>query len=187
MLSAVDILSAANMVNFFGTVETIEQIPLHPILMVKGDTKLALYGLGNVRDERLSRMIEQDALKWKRDSNSVEDCFNMFVLHQNRPDKGRGASNCVKEEHLPDWLDLVMWGHEHECMISPFRSASDTYYITQPGSSVATSLIEGEAVQKKMALLQVRDKNFKFKTHTLPHGQAIPHAFDITRRLRAAQ
>ena len=31
------------------------------------------------------------------------------------------------------------------------------YFITQPGSSVATSLIEGEAKEKKVGILHIRD------------------------------
>ena len=30
------------------------------------------------------------------------------------------------------------------------------YFITQPGSSVATSLIEGEAKEKKIGILHIR-------------------------------
>jgi double-strand break repair protein MRE11 len=33
-------------------------IKLQPLLLQKGDTKLALYGLGNVRDERLGRLFQ---------------------------------------------------------------------------------------------------------------------------------
>ena len=42
----------------------------------------------------------------------------MFVLHQNRVQHGPNAKNCLQERHLPDFLDLVVWGHEHECMPS---------------------------------------------------------------------
>ena len=31
------------------------------------------------------------------------------------------------------------------------------YFITQPGSSVATSLIEGEAKEKKIGILHIRE------------------------------
>ena len=51
---------------------------------------------------------------------------------------------------IPEWMDLVIWGHEHECLIDPMESLVGTFRIIQPGSSVATSLTEGEAVQKKI-------------------------------------
>ena len=34
------------------------------------------------------------------------------------------------------------------------------YFITQPGSSVATSLIEGEAKDKKIGILHIREAPF---------------------------
>jgi hypothetical protein len=47
-----------------------------------------------------------------------DDWLNVFVLHQNRVQHGPNAKNCLQERHLPDFLDLVVWGHEHECMPS---------------------------------------------------------------------
>jgi len=47
-----------------------------------------------------------------------------------------------------DSVDLVVWGHEHDCRIVPEPVAGKNYYITQPGSSVATSLADGESLEK---------------------------------------
>jgi double-strand break repair protein MRE11 len=47
-----------------------------------------------------------------------------------------------------DSINLVIWGHEHDCRIIPESVAGKSYYITQPGSSVATSLADGEAIEK---------------------------------------
>lgn len=49
---------------------------------------------------------------------------------------------------LDSFLELVIWGHEHECLVTPQQSTISDYYITQPGSSVATALSEGEAKKK---------------------------------------
>ena len=43
---------------------------------------------------------------------------------------------------------MVVWGHEHECLIDPIYNAEQGFYVVQPGSSVATSLCEGEAEPK---------------------------------------
>lgn len=44
---------------------------------------------------------------------------------------------------------MVVWGHEHECLLTPVASESGkNFFVTQPGSSIATSLSEGEAEQK---------------------------------------
>ena len=47
-----------------------------------------------------------------------------------------------------DSVDLVVWGHEHDCRIIPEPVAGKQYFITQPGSSVATSLADGESLEK---------------------------------------
>lgn len=47
-----------------------------------------------------------------------------------------------------DSVDLVVWGHEHDCRIVPEPVGGKKYYITQPGSSIATSLADGEAIEK---------------------------------------
>jgi double-strand break repair protein MRE11 len=47
-----------------------------------------------------------------------------------------------------DSIKLVIWGHEHDCRITPEKVSEKPYYITQPGSSVATSLAYGESIQK---------------------------------------
>ena len=59
-----------------------------------------------------------------------------------------GETNYIPEEFLPDFLDLVIWGHEHECLIDPVYNSRRSFYITQPGSSIATSLSPGEAEKK---------------------------------------
>ena len=43
----------------------IGKIQLAPVLLSKGNTHLALYGLGNLRDERLARMFQTPgAVEW---------------------------------------------------------------------------------------------------------------------------
>jgi double-strand break repair protein MRE11 len=62
---------------------------------------------------------------------------------------------------LPDFLDLVIWGHEHECLIDPQRNPETGFHVMQPGSSVATSLVPGEAVTKHVAILNITGKTFE--------------------------
>ena len=59
-----------------------------------------------------------------------------------------GETNYIPEEFLPDFLDLVVWGHEHECIVDPVWNGRKSFYVTQPGSSIATSLSPGESVPK---------------------------------------
>ncbi len=51
-----------------------------------------------------------------------------------------GPQQYVPESMFDDSIKLVVWGHEHDCRIWPEKVEGKVYYITQPGSSVATSL-----------------------------------------------
>lgn len=165
LYAALDLLDCANLVNYFGRQDEINQIQISPILIKKGDTHLALYGLGSMRDERLNRMWQSSKVTFLRPAQDTDDApefFNLFALHQNR-DKGRGSKNCVHETMIPEWMDLVCWGHEHECCIEPQESVVGTFRISQPGSSVATSLVAGEAVQKQVGILDIRGQAFRLR------------------------
>lgn len=59
-----------------------------------------------------------------------------------------GPQESVPEGMFDDSVDLVIWGHEHDCRIVPEPVAGKRYFISQPGSSVATSLAEGESIEK---------------------------------------
>lgn len=67
----------------------------------------------------------------------------------------------LPENFLPEFLDLVVWGHEHECLIDPRYNPEMNFHVMQPGSSVATSLMPGEAVAKHVAIVSVTGKDFK--------------------------
>lgn len=179
-LAALDLLAVSNLVNYFGRQDDINNVTISPILMKKGETKVALFGLGSMRDERLNRMWTERKVKFMRpqvlasqneqgyasddeedgDDEKIEGWFNIFTLHQNR-DLGRGSKNCIHESMIPEWMDLVVWGHEHECLVEPTESVIGTYRITQPGSSVATSLTSGESTRKKVGLLEVKGPQFR--------------------------
>lgn len=140
------------------------QIALYPILIRKGSTSVALYGLGNIRDERLNRMFQTPhAVQWMRpevhEGCEVSDWFNILVLHQNRVKAN--PKNAINEHFLPRFLDFIVWGHEHECLIDPKEVSGMGFHITQPGSSVATSLIEGESKPKHVLLLEIKGNQYR--------------------------
>jgi double-strand break repair protein MRE11 len=145
-LAALDLLSVCNLVNYFGKSDNVDDITVYPVLIGKGSTKIALYGLGNVRDERLYRTFQQKKVKLMRPIESRDEWFSILVLHQNRV--AHSPKNHIHEIMLDNFLDFVVWGHEHECLINPQASSVGRFYITQPGSSVATALSDGEAKKK---------------------------------------
>ena len=65
------------------------------------------------------------------------------------------------EGFLPNFIDLVIWGHEHESRIRPEFNELQSFFVTQPGSSVATSLSESEIATKHVGILKIYKSNFK--------------------------
>lgn len=63
----------------------------------------------------------------------------------------RGDKEYIPESFLDEKLnvklDLVVWGHEHDCHFDPVWYKK-RFRIIQPGSSIATSIVSGEAKQK---------------------------------------
>jgi len=92
-----DILHVSNLVNYFGKVSNIEEICISPLLLRKGRTNLALYGLGSCRDERLHRMFRKGKVKFLRPSEGQRDWFNILVLHQNRSQAVGGVEEGGRE------------------------------------------------------------------------------------------
>jgi double-strand break repair protein MRE11 len=160
-LCALDILSASGLVNYFGKSNQVDNIEISPILLKKGDTRLALYGLGNIRDERLYRTFLRKNVKMLRPRQNMDDWFNLFVLHQNRV--SHNPKNYIPETFLNDFIDLILWGHEHECLIDLSKNEIKNFYITQPGSSIATSLCEGESKTKHIGILRIKQKQFEIE------------------------
>ncbi|GFR39960.1 hypothetical protein Agub_g38, partial [Astrephomene gubernaculifera] len=177
-LSAVDILSQTGLVNYFGkhplTGTGAARITLSPVLLEKGSTRICLYGLGNIRDERLGRSFQTPGcVQWQRPAPSPgyppDGWVNLLVLHQNRVAHSALGKACVREEHLPAFLDLAVWGHEHECRPDPvsLKGEGEARYVVQPGSTVATALSEGESRPKHALLLEVRGAQFRLQKFRL--------------------
>lgn len=167
-LCALDILSCAGFVNHFGRSMSVEKIDISPILLQKGSTKIALYGLGSIPDERLYRMFVNKNVTMLRPKEDENSWFNLFIIHQNR--SKHGNTNFIPEQFLDDFIDLVIWGHEHECKIAPTKNEQQLFYVSQPGSSVVTSLSPGEAVKKHVGLLRIKGRKMnmqKIPLHTV--------------------
>uniref|UniRef100_A0A0E0ARJ5 Mre11 DNA-binding domain-containing protein n=1 Tax=Oryza glumipatula TaxID=40148 RepID=A0A0E0ARJ5_9ORYZ len=176
-LSATDILSACNFVNYFGKVDPgssdVDQISVCPVFIKKGATSVALYGLGNIRDEKLSRMLQTHyKIQWMK-ADSEDDWFNLFVFHHKRR-KG-SSTNGINEQLLPSFLDLVIWGHEHECLIDHQEVSGKDFHIIHPGSSVATSLSNAEAKPKNVVLLEI--KGMQYKQTNIPLKSVRPFQY----------
>lgn len=157
-------------------------LTVEPVLLRKGATSLALYGMGNVKDARMNAELRAGRVVLHKPVPQKDvEFFNILLVHQNRcvlvtsllarllalsallthpcamPCASRARSvahnrnEFVPENMFDNDTDLVVWGHEHDCRIVPEPVADRTYFISQPGSSVATSLTAGEALEKCVA------------------------------------
>ncbi|KAI5864305.1 DNA repair exonuclease [Durotheca rogersii] len=162
---SLDLLQVAGLVNYFGRVPETDRIEAKPVLLQKGLTKLALYGISNVRDERMFRNFRDHNVQWFRPNQQSSDWFNMLAVHQNH--HAHTATGYLPENMLPEWLDLVVWGHEHECLIDPSHNPETGFHVMQPGSSVATSLVPGEAVAKHVAVVSIAGRDFSVEKRRL--------------------
>jgi double-strand break repair protein MRE11 len=156
--SPLDLLQASGFVNYFGRTPEVDKINVKPVLLQKGGTKLALYGLSNVRDERLFHTWRDGNVKFFQPGTQKEEWFNLMSVHQNH--HAHTPTSYLPENFLPEFMDLIVWGHEHECLIDPRYNPEMGFHVMQPGSSVATSLMPGEAVPKHVCILSVTGKEF---------------------------
>ena len=164
-LSAWNILAATRLVNYFGKSSEVDDIKISPVLLSKGTNFVALYGLGNIRDERLHRTFLQKKVNFLHSLEGNFNWFNLLMFHQNRIPHGR--TNYIPEEFLSNFsLNLILWGHEHESLPDPQYNPNTGFYVVQPGSSVATSLCEAESVDKVAVIVNIH--NGKFEVEKVP-------------------
>jgi double-strand break repair protein MRE11 len=120
-LSTLDQLASNNYINYFGRQNSIQNLKITPFLIKKGEIKLAIYGIGHMKDERLNLAFENQTIRFEKPLDQSGRCdesyFNILVLHQNKY-KGYmvGAShrNSILDSRIPNWFNLCIWGHEHE-------------------------------------------------------------------------
>jgi double-strand break repair protein MRE11 len=156
--SALDLLQVSGLVNYYGRQPQTDVVEIKPVLLQKGRTKLALYGLSNIRDERLFRNFRDGHVKFFQPSTLKDEWFNLMTVHQNH--HAYTETGYLPENFLPEFVDFVVWGHEHECLIEPRYNPEMGFHVMQPGSSVATSLMPGEAVSKHVSIMSITGKEF---------------------------
>ena len=157
-LAALDILQMSGLLNYYGRTPESDNIQVKPVLLQKGTTKLALYGMSNVRDERLFRTFRDGNVRFFQPNVHKDEWFNLASVHQNH--HAYTESGYLPESFLPEFLDLIIWGHEHECKIEPETNTERGFKVIQPGSSVATSLCQPETEAKHVTILSITGKEF---------------------------
>lgn len=150
--------------NYFGKHSNADNILVKPLLFQKGETKIALYGIGHIKDMKLHQSFLKGRVKFERPKDA-DEYFNILVIHQNRFKGNKGGApykNCIHYKMLPQFLNLVIWGHEHESIPEMIENSEVNYYLHQPGSTVATSLIADEAKSKHVGIYEITLSEFSF-------------------------
>ena len=62
LMSSMDQLNANSYVNYFGKVPDIQNLEVNPVLLVKGRTRIAIYGIGHISDIRFNVLNESGNL-----------------------------------------------------------------------------------------------------------------------------
>ncbi|VEU20846.1 DEKNAAC101661 [Brettanomyces naardenensis] len=162
LLSPLDLLSVGALLNHFGRVTNNDHISIYPLLFSKGSTNVAVYGLQNIRDDRLKKTMASGNLEFLQpDSDDSVNWFNIMCIHQNHVP--RPGIRVVEEINLPSFLDFILWGHEHDCIPSAIKNPSTGFNVLQAGSSIATSLSEGELADKHVFILNVKGTDFSIE------------------------
>ncbi|KZP04593.1 hypothetical protein FIBSPDRAFT_915052 [Athelia psychrophila] len=164
VLGALDMLSVSGLMNYIGKFglpltdadAQTTGIAIRPVLLRKGTTHLGLYGVGSVKDARMHFELRSNRTRTYMPKNKVV-WFN--VTHP--PESVRslcervthGPQESVPEGMFDDSVDIVIWGHEHDCRIIPELVAGKKY--------VATSLADGESLENfRDTLLTIQNKEF---------------------------
>lgn len=97
-LCALDLLQVSGLLNYIGRIPANDDITVNPLLLQKGTTLLALYGLSNVRDERLFNTFREGKVRFRRPAERMDDWFNLLAVHQNQyhpPNNPQSITNQV--------------------------------------------------------------------------------------------
>ena len=60
-----------------------EGIAVRPVLLQKGTSRLAMYGIGNVKDQRMHFELRSNRVRMYMPKDK-DDWFNILIVHQNR-------------------------------------------------------------------------------------------------------
>ena len=134
--SALNILGSSNLINYLGQSQSVDFVEIEPLIF---NEEVAIYLLGNIRDRRLYRTFLQKRVNFLRPQGAY---YNILVVHQNRVPYG--VKDYLPHEFIPEWFDLVVYGHEHESLVLNLKN----FTLLQPGSTVRTSLAENESFDK---------------------------------------
>ena len=106
----------------------------------------------------MNALLKAEKIKFIPPKENPESYYHILMIHQNRYNRSKKGTvtNSTDPSLFPSYINLIIWGHEHENIKFPkATSYSKTQYIYQAGSSVATSYSEAEGKEKRLGLFKV--------------------------------
>ena len=76
-----------------------EGIAVRPVLLQKGTSRLAMYGIGNVKDQRMHFELRSNRVRMYMPKDK-DDWFNILIIHQNRCVLSARTYNTLSLAHL---------------------------------------------------------------------------------------
>ena len=118
-----------------GKITNFENIEIKPIMFEKGRSKIAIYFLGHIKEVKLSSLLAQDKIKFKKVDDSY---FTILCINQKREKETVKKESFPKLEvhqnDFPSFFNLVLWGGEAES--SPEKEPkTEGTRVYHPGSS----------------------------------------------------
>lgn len=162
-VSALHLLHSSKLLTYISNESSDGMLHVRPVVVrqLSGCTA-AIYGLGFVKDQVLHQMFRNHKVIFHRATADI----HILLLHQNRY-KGQGQGtphdHCLPEHWVPEFIDIVIWGNEHESLPDTQAFPIMKCRVIQPGSTVATSLIAAEARQKHAILIEVQAENYDIR------------------------
>lgn len=173
--SAINLVSASGLIYYFKDNIADDSITLNPVMIERGNIEVALYGMGHMENFRqlLKNTISGEGKKIvfenipdaQNNESDNNQRFNILLLHQDSLDRADFRENIPEMVYqICSWMNLVVWGHEHENCIEPRSvSNSETFKITQPGSTIITDFRKYKQPKRSMAILEIFQNRVDFK------------------------
>ena len=162
--------------NYFGKLlfkETMDSIDVNPIMIHKGETKLAIYAISNMRESIFREAWAKNKFRFVK-SDKFDEYFNILIIHQ---DSSLPLQKTPESAHF----NLVIWGSELESQPRVVLEEEIECNVYRPGASVTTTFNEFEARTKHLGVLSIRRKDIQFDPFFLKdsHREVIVKDFEM--------
>lgn len=176
-------LATCGLLNYFGADHSKpgQKRVVEPIVLQKGEIKIAIYGMGFIPDLKLRVALEDRQVVFV---DPPPDSYNILVVHQNRVPHNK--FKVIEDDLYPDFFHLIVRGHEHDCQ--PPQSLPQSRVnglVYQPGSTVATSVSVQEHGNKRVGLFHVsKNPNYDVPVSG-PSGDVKQPRYNVNYELKS--